>query len=97
MELLAILLLGGILIGLEIFTHFRRRQVYKEITDLASSTIIAVARLEEGKRYILSLPETLSDSEFTEAVVVMKKSLDLENSNIHIVIVQGNVTLVEFS
>ena len=97
MELIIILLLGGILLGLEIFTHFRRHKAYKELTDLAGSATIAIARLEKGNRYILSLPETLSDSEFTEAVVVMKKSLDLKNSTIHIVIVQGNVTVGEFT
>lgn len=97
MELLTILLLGTLLIGFEIFFHFRRVQTYKDLTNLTDSVGIAVARLKEGKKYIISLSDTLSDEEFEDAVEVMRKSLDLENSNIHIVIVQGNVTLVEFS
>ncbi len=97
MELLAILLVGTLLLGLEIWLHFRRIQTYDYLTTLAGSMGTAIATLDEGKRYIVSLPDTLSDSEFEDAVAVMGKSLDLKNSNIHLVIVQGNVTLVEFS
>jgi hypothetical protein len=97
MELLAIILIGAILLGIETWLHFRRVQTYKNLTDQAEAASIAIAQLEEGKKYIVSIPETLSDSEFEEAVAVMDRNLDLMGSNIHLVIVQGNVTLVEFS
>ncbi len=98
MELLTILLLGGILLGLEIWLHFRRIRTYNKLTtDIVNSLGPSIAKLDPDSRYILSLPETLTESEFEEAVGAMRSSLDLENSNIHIVIVHGNVTVVEFS
>ena len=98
MELLAILLLGGILLGLEIWLHFRRIRTYNNLTrKIVSSLGPSIATLDPDNRYILSLPESLSDQEFEAAVKAMRGSLDLENSNIHIVIVHGNVTMVEFA
>ncbi len=98
MELLAILLFGTILLGLEIYLHVQRVRRYSEIVrDLARSFGPTIATLSPDNRYILSLPESLSDSEFESAVVAMRESLDLRNSNIHIVIVHGNVTMVEFA
>ena len=98
MELLAILLFGTILLGLETYLHVRRVRRYGEIVrDLARSFGPTIATLSPDNRYILSLPESLSDSEFASAVVAMRESLDLRNSNIHIVIVHGNVTMVEFA
>ncbi len=98
MELLAILLVGTILLGLETYLHVRRVQTYARLTtDIVGALGPSIAKLDPDSRYILSLPETLTDEEFEESVEMMKKHLALENSNIHIVIVQGNVTMVEFS
>lgn len=98
MELLAILLLGSTLLGLEIWLHIRRVRTYRSITEsIVNSLGPSIAKLDPDSRYILSLPETLTESEFAEAVKAMRDSLDLENSNTHIVIVHGNVTMVEFS
>ncbi len=98
MELLAILLLGGTLLGLEIWLHVRRIRTYDRLTtDIVGSLGPSIAKLDPDSRYVLSLPETLTEKEFEEAVKAMRDSLDLENSNTHIVIVHGNVTMVEFS
>ncbi len=98
MELLAILLLGGILLGLEIWLHVRRVRTYARLTtDIVGALGPTIAKLDPDSRYVLSLPETLTEEEFEDAVGAMRSSLDLENSNIHIVIVHGNVTMVEFS
>lgn len=98
MELLAILLLGGILLGTEVWLHVRRQRVYAQLTsDIVSSLGPSIATLDPDNRYILSLPDSLTEGEFDAAVEAMRKSLGLENANIHIVIVHGNVTMVEFS
>ncbi len=98
MELLTILLLGSILLGLEIWLHVRRVRTYARLTtDIVGALGPAIAKLDPDSRYILSLPETLTEGEFEDAVEAMRSSLDLENSNVHIVIVHGNVTMVEFS
>ncbi len=98
MELLAILLVGTLLLGLETYLHVRRVRTYARLTtDIVGALGPAIAKLDPECRYVLSLPGTLTDEEFEDAVEMMKKHLDLENSNIHIVIVQGNVTMVEFS
>lgn len=98
MELLMILLLGTLLLGLEIWLHFRRIQTYNSLTkEIVNSLGPSIAKLSPDSRYILSLPESLSDQEFEEAVGAMRDNLSLENANTHIVIVHGNVTMVEFS
>ncbi len=98
MELFVILLISAVLLGLEIWLHFRRIRTYNDLTkEIVSSFGPIIATLSPDNRYILSLPESLTEGEFEEAVGAMRNSLDLDNSNIHIVIVHGNVTMVEFS
>lgn len=98
MELFVILLVSVVLLYLEIWLHFRRIRTYNELTkEIVLALGPTIARLDPDSRYILSLPESLSVDEFEESVKTLRDSLGLENSNIHIVIVHGNVTMVEFS
>ncbi len=98
MELLAILLFGTTLLGLETYLYVRRvRKDSETVQEIVRAFGPTIATLSPGNRYILSLPDSLTEGEFATAVEAMRESLDLKNSNIHIVIVHGNVTMVEFS
>lgn len=56
-----------------------------------------VKTLDPKKRYIIALPSTMSDSEFDEAFSVIEEHLGLTTSDTHIIIMHGDVTMVEFS
>jgi len=98
MEWLAIVIVGFGLIGTELYLHIRRQQQLKGlIADLAGQIGPSLATLEPDKRYILALPSSLTDSEFAEAVDQMRRTLGLEDTVTHVVIVHGEINMVEFS
>ncbi len=76
---------------------FSRRATELHTEQLAEALAQNLLHLDPNNRYILSFPFDISDADFDELVEKMRQTLDLENSNTHIVIVQGKVTMVEFS
>lgn len=97
MELSNILVTIGAL-GLALLLSLYIRKSVKQLqTYLLVSLSDRIKTLDPNKRYIISLPSSMSDTEFDEAFEVMKSHLDLESSNTHIVIMHGDVRMVEFS
>lgn len=75
-------------------TYRRFRSVPHLLGQYAAQTI---KTLDPKKRYIISLPSSMSDSEFDEAFGVIEEHLDLTSSDTHIIIMHGDVSMVEFS
>lgn len=73
--------------------RFRNTQTEKLGKAIANNLVV----LKPGNRYILSFPFEIPDEKFDQIVSKISNSLDLENSNTHVVIVQGQVTMIEFS
>jgi hypothetical protein len=72
---------------------FRREQA-EQIEKVITDNLLV---LKPENRYIISFPFEISDEDFDEVVEKISNSLDLENSDTHVVIVQGQVTMIEFS
>ncbi len=74
---------------------------YRSLVKIKSSIpeILAegIKTLEPGNRYILTLPSSMTDAEFDEAFDALNKHLDLQNSNTYVVIMHGDIKIVEFS
>ena len=97
MELSSIIITIGALGLALLLSLYVRKSVQQLQTYLLVSLSDRIKTLDPNKRYIISLPSTMSDTEFDEAFEVMKSHLDLESSNTHIVIMHGDVRMVEFS
>lgn len=74
---------------------------YRSLVKLKSTIpeILAesIKTLEPGNRYIITLPASMTDKEFDEAFEIMNSHLDLQNSNTYVVIMHGDIRIVEFS
>ena len=98
MELNIVLAITLIVLGLTLSVGFYVRKSVQQLkTYLLVSLSDRIKTLDPNKRYIISLPSGMSDMEFDEAFEVMKSHLDLESSNTHIVIMHGDVRMIEFS
>lgn len=75
-------------------TYRRFRSVPHLLGQYASQTI---KTLDPTKRYIISLPSSMSDSDFDEAFGVIEEHLGLQSSETHIIIMHGDISMVEFS
>lgn len=74
---------------------------YRSLVRLKASIPETLAEgiktLESGNRYIITLPASMTDKEFDEAFEIMNSHLDLQNSNTYVVIMHGDIRIVEFS
>lgn len=96
MEILVIAILIGLAyLGTTTFILRKMREVHTE--ELGKAIAQNLVQLKPENRYILSFPFDISDVDFDELVKGITLSLDLENSNTHIVVVQGRVNMIEFN
>ena len=75
-------------------TYRRFRDMPRLLGQYAAQT---VKTLDPTKRYIISLPSSMSDSDFDTAFSVIEEHLNLQNSETYIIIMHGDVSMVEFS
>lgn len=80
---------------LTIFSVNKFRSIQAE--DFGKALAKNLVTLHPENRYILSFPFEISDEKFDRIIDQLKDTLDLENSNTHLVIVQGSVKMIEFS
>ena len=57
----------------------------------------SIKTLIPGNRYIITLPSSMTEKEFDDAFKVLNDHLDLENSNTYVVVMHGDIKIVEFS
>jgi len=87
-----------IALGFGSILFYKQRKFEQEIMAVFGKAIaLNIAELDPKKRYIISLPQEMSNEEIETAFKIMKDHLDLENSDTHVVLMQGNVRIVEFS
>ncbi|HEC64221.1 MAG TPA: hypothetical protein ENI23_02900 [bacterium] len=99
--MLMILFVGSALgIGAYFFkkTVSIQKQLFKEATELhherlAKALVENMIKLVPGNRYLISFPFELTEEELSD----VKATLDLENSETHVILVDGTVRVVEFS
>lgn len=74
---------------------------YRSLVRLKSSIpeilVESIKTLEPGNRYIITLPSSMTDAEFDAAFDALNDHLDLKNSNTYVVVLHGNIKIVEFS
>jgi len=75
-------------------TYRRFRSVPHLLGQYAAKT---VKTLDPKKRYIIALPASMSDSDFDKAFGVIEEHLGLSTSETHIIIMHGDIAMVEFS
>jgi len=56
-----------------------------------------IKELDPKKKYIIALPASMSDTDFDTAFGVMRDHLELGDADTHIVIMHGDLSMVEFS
>ncbi len=56
-----------------------------------------IKMLTPGNRYIITFPSSMTDQEFDDAFNALNDHLDLKNSNTYVVVMHGDIKIVEFS
>lgn len=79
---------------LALFNYKAIRRLKKLIPEILSES---VKTLDPGNRYIITLPASMTDEEFDVAFKVLNDHLSLETSNTYVVIMHGDIKIVEFS
>lgn len=96
MEMIIFLVL--MFLGFASLTIFSVNKIKNDQTEQIGKAFARnMLKLNPNSRYILSFPFEISDEEFDEVVENITLALDLENSDTHVVIVQGKVTMIEFN
>ena len=72
---------------------FSKKAVEVNHQRLAEVIVNNIIELKAGNRYIISFPFDVTEEELTGIIT----TLDLENSETHVVLVEGTVTVLEFS
>lgn len=67
------------------------------ISMLSTNFANRIKELNPEKRYIISFPSNMTEDEFNEAFDILSNSLDLPSSQTHIVVMHGDISMVEFS
>lgn len=81
-----------------VLSYLNTQKLRKSISNLVGEQLAnSVKTLDPNKRYIVSLPGSMTEEEFDAAFGVMRDFLDLETSQTHIVIMHGDVKMIEFS
>jgi hypothetical protein len=57
----------------------------------------AIVALDPEKRYIITLPPEIEGDDFEDIAAIIKRHLELENSQTKIVLMEGSIQVVEFS
>ncbi len=100
--LMLIILFVGSALGIGSYFFKRtvsiQKQLFKEATELhyerlAKALVENMIKLTPGNRYLISFPFELTEEELSN----VKATLDLENSETHVILVDGIVRVVEFS
>lgn len=73
------------------------RSLVRLKTIIPETLAESIKVLEPGNRYIITLPASMTDNEFDEAFEIMNGHLDLQNANTYVVIMHGDIRIVEFS
>jgi hypothetical protein len=102
MEISVILSIIGIALIVTLFVTAYNLMKIREVEHsvpqkLGKSLADSIKELNPDKRYIIALPSSMSEEDFDTAFAVLRSHLDLENSDTHIVIMHGNISMVEFS
>jgi hypothetical protein len=104
--LLFLTIFAGVILGTVYFLIERAKNAQADLVERVQKIQteqlgIAIAKnlvqLKPENRYILSFPFDISDTEFDQLIESITATLDLENSNTHVVIVQGRVNMIEFN
>lgn len=79
-------------------TILAQEKLFAEATELhhdrlAKALVENMIKLIPGNRYLISFPFELTEEELSN----VKATLDLENSETHVILVDGTVRVVEFS
>jgi len=86
--------LTAIACGFTIYSYNIVRKLKQSIPETLAESI---KTLTPGNRYIITLPSSMTDQEFNDAFDALTKHLDLANSNTYVVIMHGDIKIVEFS
>lgn len=73
------------------------RSLVRLKASIPKTLVESIKTLEPGNRYIITLPSSMTDAEFDAAFNALNNHLDLKNSNTHVVIMHGDIRIVEFS
>lgn len=86
--------LTAIACGFTIYSYTMVRKLKQSIPKTLAESI---KTLTPGNRYIITLPASMTSAEFDEAFDELNDHLDLANSNTYVVIMHGDIRIVEFS
>jgi hypothetical protein len=86
-------ILSAIACGFAIYSYTMIRKLKQVIPKTLAETI----KLVPGNRYIITLPSSMTEQEFNAAFDALNKHLDLTNSDTYVVIMHGDIRIVEFS
>jgi hypothetical protein len=104
--LLFLTIFAGVILGTVYFLIERAKNAQADLVERVKKIQteqlgIAIAKnlvqLKPEHRYILSFPFDISDDDFDDLAKQITASLDLENSETHVVVVQGRVNMIEFN
>ena len=76
---------------------YNYRSILKLKQSISDMLVESIKILEPGNRYIITLPASMTDDEFNDAFEVINSHLNLENSDTYVVIMHGDIRIVEFS
>jgi hypothetical protein len=86
--------LTAIACGFTIYSYTMVRKLKQAIPKTLAESI---KTLTPGNRYIITLPSSMTEQEFNAAFDALNEHLDLTNSDTHVVIMHGDIRIVEFS
>jgi len=76
---------------------YNYRELFRLKQSIPETLAETIKTLTPGNRYIITLPSSMTDAEFDTAFDELNKHLDLANSNTYVVIMHGDIKIVEFS
>ena len=95
MEIIVIFYIFSVISCLVAFNDYRL--LVRLRASIPETLAEGIKTLEPGNRYIITLPSSMTSTEFDVAFDELNDHLDLKNSNTYVVIMHGDIKIVEFS